>query len=224
MKVDLGKDEKGSSIAVVILAAGESKRYGSPKQLCDWYGEPLLLSIIRQVERCGLNPYVALGAHKEKIAGHAFIAPYKGQIIPIEAWNSGMSASIVASIRFLQKRAVNGVLFILGDQPLIGRKHLLNLLSHAESSPDQAVCTGYNAECTEFGVPAYFPVRLFNRLQRLNANQGAKSLLRAERARVMSINEYAMSLEDSLIDIDTPEDLVRAKAIMSRRQSGQSAC
>lgn len=215
MRNTLRPQESAQKIAVVILAAGESKRFGSPKQLADWNGEPLLLSVIRKVERCGMLPFIALGAHKQQIYDNKSLSPYTGQIISVDSWHNGISASITASIEFLLARPVKGVLFILGDQPLIDVKHLQRLLSLAQASPEQTFCTAYSQDKSKFGVPAYFPQATFEKLLCLQADQGAKWLLRSEQPTVIAI-ESNMSLEDALLDVDRPEDLIRAKSLYNR--------
>lgn len=217
MKIKQSLSECCSGIAVVILAAGESKRYGSPKQLADWNGDPLLLTVIKQVESCGCLPYLALGAHKDLIYQNDLLASYRDQVIEVENWHSGISASIITSAQFLLSNSAIGVLFILGDQPLIGAKHIRKMLNLAEKSPEQTFCTAYKQDRSEYGVPAYFPCASFAKLLSLKADQGAKWLLRSEQPQVIPI-ESSMPLESSLLDIDEPEDLIRAKTILSGNQ------
>ena len=37
------------AVAAIILAAGASERYGQPKALLDWHGQPLIAHIVRAV-------------------------------------------------------------------------------------------------------------------------------------------------------------------------------
>lgn len=193
-------------IAVVILAAGEAKRFGSAKQLADWFGEPLLLALIRKVEQCGYSPYLALGAHRDAILQHPGLRCYKERVIFVKDWASGLSSSINAVVTFLSEYELKGVVFLLADQPMIGAAYIKHLCSEAESVPDQLLCTAYDSHALERGVPAYFPLAYFEQLKTLNEKQGAKKILSAERA-------TALQHETLLIDIDEPADLVRAKAL-----------
>ncbi len=52
-------------VAGIILAAGESSRYGQPKQLLDWKGEPFVRVVARRALEAGLAP-VDRGHRRER--------------------------------------------------------------------------------------------------------------------------------------------------------------
>ena len=116
-----------ATFPVVILAAGESARFGSAKQLADFNGEPLLLTIIRKVLACRVMPYLALGANFEMISQHENILPFKNRLIDVQNWNHGLSESIKGSVTFFEDKQINGIVFLLGDQPLIDTQYLKEL-------------------------------------------------------------------------------------------------
>jgi CTP:molybdopterin cytidylyltransferase MocA len=58
------------------------------------------------------------------------------------------------------------------------------------------------------GVPAILPRSAFSALLQLRGDRGAQGWLRANAARVV-----AVPMPRAAIDIDTPEDLVRAQAL-----------
>lgn len=198
-----------SKIAVVILAAGEAKRFGSAKQLADWFGEPLLLAQIRKVELCGYSPYLALGAHLDLIVQHSSLKAYKDHVIVVRNWAAGLSASISTSLNYLAEQELKGVVFLLADQPMIAVSYLKRLISEAETRPNELICTAYDTQGQARGVPAYFPAAYFGQLKALSKEQGAKKILLAE-------NPMVLQHDTLLIDIDEPGDLVRATAIQKR--------
>ena len=196
-------------IAVVILAAGEAKRFGSPKQLAEWFGEPLLLALVRKVELCGYIPYLALGAHRDLIVQQAGLEGYKEHIIIVKDWASGLSASIKAAVTLLSERECQGIVFLLADQPMITADYLKRLCSEAERMPNKLIATAYDHQGRERGVPAYFPVGYFQYLNALQKEQGAKKILLSE-------NTVVLQHDNSLMDIDEPEDLVRARKLYEK--------
>lgn len=190
--------------SVVILAAGESKRFGSPKQLASWQGKPLLLSIIEKVQACGIKPFVSLGANRDIILNNALLNTYLDNVIEINGWSGGLSRSIAESVCFLENKDISGAVFLLADQPLISSDFYETFFKIVSLSPDELLCTAYKHTKEGIGVPAYFPRRFFEDLKVLEGDKGAKDILKVNDAKVLGY-------EDELIDIDEPGDLVRAQ-------------
>lgn len=203
----MNKDK--ATFSVVILAAGEAKRYGSPKQLADFNGVPLLVSVIKKILVCNIEPYVALGANLEIIAKHQAMLPFNHLIIPVKNWSFGLSASIQESVAAVDDEELSGVVFFLGDQPIIEADYLLRFFSRVEQYPADLICTSYEGEeGGGLGVPAYFPRSYFNELSALEGDQGAKQLLKNSKPLVLKY-------KGSLLDVDEPEDLAHAKRELS---------
>lgn len=198
-------NEDKATFSVVILAAGESKRFGSPKQLAEFNGEPLLVSVIKKILVCKLEPYVALGANLEKISKHQAMMPFNHLIIPVKRWSMGLSASIKECITYLDNEDLSGIVFFLGDQPVIEESYLMRFFSRVEQSASDLICTSYeDEEGGGLGVPAYFPKSYFKELRALEGDQGAKQVLKNNKPLVLRC-------ESGLLDIDEPEDLAHAK-------------
>ena len=57
-----------NTVAAVILAAGSSSRFGRPKQLLDWDGRSMIVSVVDTVWSAGFSPIVVvLGAFSDEI-------------------------------------------------------------------------------------------------------------------------------------------------------------
>jgi len=186
---------------VVILAAGRASRFGSPKQLAEYNGKPLLQIAIDLCLGKHIKPLVSLGAYFEEIVGCESLKLDECSIIRIKNWSKGLSFSIAESIEKVQGCSSNkGVLFLLADQPMI-RGSDFDLLSEAISNnPEAIVCAKYS---DSVGVPAYFPETCFEQLKNIQGDRGAKAVI--ER-----FEHIAVLLNGPLIDIDTVEDIERA--------------
>ena len=164
----------------LVLAAGQSKRLGRPKQLLDWHGEPLVRHAARVALGAGCDETIVVvqpGALREALDGLAVT------IIDNPDFEEGMSSSI----RFAPDARV---LITLCDQPLVTSEHLRALL--AVDAP--IVATGYAGIR---GVPAVFAPRFVDELRALRGDRGAKAVIA-----VHAEDVAAITFEDAAVDID----------------------
>ena len=83
------------SIAAIIIAAGASSRFGSPKQLLIWEKDNLLNTLIKTTSDAGLNPImVVLGCHAIKI--EQSILDKSVKVIFNQDWEKGQSTLTLA--------------------------------------------------------------------------------------------------------------------------------
>ena len=105
-------------IVGIILAAGESKRMGTPKQLLPWGETTVLQRIIDAAAASRLERVIlVLGANTEAIADRITV-PAKFLCVTNEVYREGMASSLKCGIRNAPAEA-NGFMLILGDQPLL---------------------------------------------------------------------------------------------------------
>jgi molybdenum cofactor cytidylyltransferase len=102
-------------IAGIILAAGEAKRFGSPKQLALWNGKTFIQIAIQNAIESKLSPIkVVLGAHGDLI--RPVITKETVEILTNPNWKTGQSTSVQLGIQSLSKD-VEAAIFLLVDQP-----------------------------------------------------------------------------------------------------------
>lgn len=180
----------------IILAAGESKRFGSLKQLANWNNHNLLQHTIHTAKTLlNENVIVVLGAHAVTIQNICTKESVKTLIN--RDWQQGMSTSIETGIKALPGTA-EAVLILLCDQPLLGVNAVEKLLTQWQQSPELIVASQYEST---IGVPAIFPARFFAQLVTLNGDKGAKQLLTLLRDEVVTV-----SMPEAAVDIDTRQD------------------
>ncbi|MBP6540435.1 MAG: NTP transferase domain-containing protein, partial [Saprospiraceae bacterium] len=59
--------QKTCNISLILLAAGESSRLGTPKQLLMYKGKNLMQHTIDMTLTLGMDTFIVLGAYGEKI-------------------------------------------------------------------------------------------------------------------------------------------------------------
>ena len=185
---------------IVILAAGASSRMGTPKQLLEIDGKPLLA---RAVEAALASPgwpvVVVLGANAEKI--RPSLARYPVLVTENPAWAEGMAASIRAGVTTLQQfsRALDAALIALCDQPAFSADTIAQLVVTQRETRRSIVAARYAGR---HGAPAFFLREHFPTLASLTGEEGARALLNDDLHRVASVD-----LPELAIDLDTPADV-----------------
>jgi molybdenum cofactor cytidylyltransferase len=189
---------RSATLHAIVLAAGASTRFGSPKQLARVNGQPLLQRVLALAgDQFGPAVTVVLGAHAAEIS--ATLPPGSATIVINRDWQEGLASSIRAGLQRLPG-ACDGALLLLADQPLVGAEGLRRLVTAWRRAPRQIVASLYSGI---IGVPAIFPRWCFDDLAALRGDQGARVVLRRH-------TDHLVRLEhpEAALDIDYPEDLL----------------
>jgi CTP:molybdopterin cytidylyltransferase MocA len=189
------------TIAAIILAAGESRRLGQPKQLLAYRGESLLARAIRLANEAGASPVLAvLGANFERV--RAAIRPSNSIPVHNDRWRQGIASSIEAGVRALSVSApeAEGVLLMSCDQPRLTADLLGSLISAFEGQGAAVIVASSYAEVE--AVPAVFPRATFAELRALRGDKGARSMIERRPCPVV-----ALEFPGGEVDIDWPKDL-----------------
>jgi molybdenum cofactor cytidylyltransferase len=189
-------------LGAIILAAGEAKRFGSPKQLLVYKSKTL---VARAVEAClaagAQQVVVVTGAHRQELenALQAHFSDPRVTLSHNERWAEGMHTSITCGMHALMTRQQNlqSVLITLVDQPLVDASFLRKLVEEQQGADAAALSYPSGA-----GVPACFDVVHFQKLLNLTTSGGgAKGILRDPR-----LNIRLLDAPERRLDIDTFED------------------
>jgi molybdenum cofactor cytidylyltransferase len=179
------------SVAVVLLAAGLSTRFGpSDKLAAPLDGLPLGL---HAAQTLGQLPFLAKIA-VTRPAGPDFAA-YGFETILNHDPGSGQSGSIRLGVARARLARPEAVLIALADMPFITTAHVTALLARFEAE-HRAVGSTHGTVPTP---PAVFGAAHFDALEALTGDAGARSLLRSA--------TLILAPPGELADIDTPTDL-----------------
>jgi len=188
-----------SKTAILILAAGESKRLGQPKQLLPYKKTNLLAHTIEQVKAIERSDvFVVIGAHFSDI--FQSIRGQKITIIKNNNWEDGMGSSLSKGIEFIKKKGTfDRVLVTLSDLPLTTLSHYEELISLSKTSRKRIILTDYQEGLS--GVPAIFDKSLFNELSLLSDDEGAKPVISKYKKEVIKLPS-----KTPYFDVDTKEE------------------
>jgi molybdenum cofactor cytidylyltransferase len=184
------------SIAVIILAAGEAKRFGSAKLVTPIDGVPLVRRAVLAALNVCAHVVVVTGAHRAAV--EASIADLPIERVFNAEWAEGLGGSIARGVAQLPP-ALEAAIILLADQPLIGAQELRQLIEAHAAAPEHIIAAQFSSA---LGPPCLFPLAYFSELVGLRGDEGARSLLR----RYVQLVE-ALPMPAAAVDIDTPQDL-----------------
>lgn len=187
-------------LAVLLPAAGASRRLGRPKQLLEIGGEALVRRTARRA--LALQPAsLIVTTGSEHAAVCEALSDLPVMTVYNAAWASGLGGSIAAGARAVEA-PVDGVLVLLCDQWRVTVEDLAELERRWREDPTRALAARWGKH---FGPPVIFPATSLPDLCALSGERGARSLLERDRAACRLVD-----LENAGFDLDMPGDLVKA--------------
>lgn len=188
-------------IATIILAAGGSTRLGgTPKQLLETDGIPLVRRITNMALSLKTGPVlVVLGANQEKIQAALENAPV--HIVVNPNWQEGLAASLRVGLEFLSDSPPQPFLILLTDQPFVTAELLQQLLTTQQQTQKGIVACRYG-ETGHLGVPALFAPHYRTNFMNFSGDVGARKLIQ------QYLDDCAdVSFPLGSVDLDTPSDV-----------------
>ena len=194
-----------AGLHAVVLAAGQSRRLGTPKQLLELDGVSLLSLAVERARAASSRVAVVVGAASERIV--PAVSETAAHVVHNPHWREGIASSLRAAVACLPANCT-GVLVLLTDQPAVPADRVQELVAAWRRDPDRVVASRYAGT---LGVPAILPRRLFASVAALQGDRGAGVLIAAEAAEVI-----AVAVPEAELDIDTEADWERFRTRASR--------
>jgi molybdenum cofactor cytidylyltransferase len=204
-----------SPTAGIILAAGESARFGRSKQRLRLMGRPMIEWVLEAALASRLaRVALVLGRdHDAILRGLSALAAHpRLEVVRNPDYRSGLSASLKAGL--LRVRADHpSVMFLLADQPLVDAARLNFLLREFQRS-DRHICIPVHGG--RRGHPVIFSRIHYDELLQASGDQGGRSVIAAHPDRILAVE---IDDPDFFLDVDTPDDWSRLKDRLARLPS-----
>ena len=196
-------EKKIGKIKKIVLAAGESKRFGDKNKLSEIInGKPIINHILDTLfEKFDSSQLIVIVGHDNKIIKN-LIFNKDIKVLENLEYKKGIGTSIALGVKHLESD-IDGVMIIPADMPYINSKDLMNLeTKFLELNCEKVVMPEHNSK---IGNPVILPRNYFNTLKSLKEDFGARSLI--EKKDIITFK----SGFGTIFDIDTIDDLANTK-------------
>lgn len=195
--------ERVEPAAGILLAGGQSSRFGMPKMLLEWRGMPVIRHVAETALAAGVNPLVVVtGAVDDAI--RVVLRDLPVMMVANPDWQIGQSTSVKQGLRALPENT-GAAIFLLADQPFVTAELIQALIRKHESSGSPIIAPRVDGRRAN---PVLFDRVTFGDLLALEGDTGGRAVF----------GKYPVDYVDwqdanLLFDIDTPEDYDRLRGL-----------
>ncbi|HET8888483.1 MAG TPA: NTP transferase domain-containing protein [Candidatus Angelobacter sp.] len=212
-----GKQNK-TGVSAVVLAAGASRRLGTPKQLLRIGGETILERTLKNVRASSAAEIVLVLGHAAESVENA-VSTEQIKVVRNPDYQQGMGTSLRTGLAAISADA-GAALIVLADQPFVRPETLNELIAcHQESKP-QIIIPMYQGFR---GNPVLLDRSVFEEVKGLNGDVGCRAIFgdHTEGICKLPVDDAGILLDiDSRSDFETLRDAGSVTGIASPRASG----
>ena len=183
-----------ADIAIALLAAGASTRFGGNKLEADFGGKMLGLSVAETIAGIGSGwQFAVCGPKSAKL-----VRPLEAMgfaVIHNDMPEAGLSRSLSLAVNAAETTEAVALLICLADMPFVAGAHLLALAEAFQATGKAAASTRDSQPMP----PAIFPRAQWGELKAAEGDRGARGLI----AKAVQVEAPAATLAD----VDQPIDL-----------------
>ena len=196
-------EKKGHKIKKILLAAGESKRFGDKNKLSEMINDkPIINHVLDTLfEIFDYSELIVIVGHEHKLIKN-LIFNKDIKILENINYKKGIGTSIALGGKDLETD-IDGVMIIPADMPYLNSKDLINLeKKFIELNCEKVIMPKHNSR---IGNPVILPRNYFNTLKSLKDDFGARSLI--EKKDIITFKTGF----GTIFDIDTRDKLTKPK-------------
>lgn len=184
-----------AGLALVLLAGGQSARFGGPKLLAPLGSKPLAFHAAEMLAALPFAArYAVIGPDVPDLAALGY------SCVALEPPGAPQARSLALGVAAAQAGGAQAVLVALADMPFVPEAHIRALVGAFDGDRIATSADGVTMP------PALFGAAHFAALAALDGDRGGAARLKGA---------PAIALDATLaLDIDRPEDLVRAAALL----------
>ncbi|MBK6413052.1 nucleotidyltransferase family protein [Sphingopyxis sp.] len=183
-----------ADVAVLLLAAGQSGRFGSDKLLVPLGGAPMALHAANRLAELGTGWRIAVCREAGSLARELEALGFEVVVNPEPS--RGLSSSLALGIERAETVGAKAALVALGDMPFVSPAHFAALVAAFDPATAPIVASDRAGVAMP---PAVFDKTVFADLRNGEGDQGARALIRG--AALVAADPH------ELADIDRPEDI-----------------
>lgn len=193
-------------ISAVILAAGRAEIMGEQKLFLPLGDKPVLQWVLESALASDLDEIICVTRDFAPVRRQIHLADERLFWLLNYGADRGESTSVIAGL-WAANPASDGVMFLVGDQPLI-RKELINALIEKFEDTSALIVAPKFAGAARH--PLLFRRELFPELLKLAGDHGDRALLKKHRKKAAFV-EWQDELP--FLDIEAPKDYERLKGL-----------
>lgn len=188
-------------LAVIVLAAGASRRMGATnKLLVVWQGKALVCHVVETALISHADEVIVVTGHQAGEVRHE-LAGLDVRFVDNRRFNEGLSTSLASGIGALDEKC-SGAAIMLADMPGLKVETLNRLVAAFLDNGCGAICVPVCAG--RRGNPVIWPRTFFSEIVQLSGDRGARDLMTTYKERVVEIQ---VGDNGVLMDFDSPDDI-----------------
>jgi len=196
-------------IAAVVLAAGKSERMGKNKLKQILNGKTLIDHVLDALEQTKVDQIiVVLGNKPDGLRSILESRSVRVETVLNENYERGMTSSFKKGLE--RAKEADAAFLILGDELILEPTFLDNAIDRMQVKKPLIVCPVHNGKK---GHPLLFSRELFQEILDLKETEVVRDIVHRYVSRVVTID----SADWTVMDIDTPEDLIKAEKKLQDR-------